>query len=572
MTVLGPGTPMRFDRVLLAILVAASLFATPSSGDAQTVLARVLDGEDSRPVFGALAYLLDSEGTVLKRALTDQLGRALFVGLQAGAFRVRVEMIGKATVETDLFQVAPGVTATQDVRLESSAIILEGLQVEAEGGRCRVRPAQGLGVAELWDEARKALSAAAFTNREAVYLYRTTLYTRDLALDAKTIQREEQMTGSKLFDSKPAEDLIENGFVQSDGDGQLYFAPDADVLLSDPFLDSHCFRFTVGRGEAEGMVGLGFEPASRRNRNIDISGTLWLDGQTFELRWLQYNYENLDPDINSSEVGGHVEFQRLPNGTWIVPEWWIQMPRIGTFYDTSGRARTRITAYRRTGGRVLQVREAGAAGRTVVEAETGAIEGVVFDSLGIEPLVGARVGMVGSNQTVFTDANGQFVIQGLTGGRYQISISHPSVEEIGFRPPPIIEEVVEGQVTAVQFRMPAKSDVVFEACRGESQEDGSGAVLGQVVDQRGRALPGATVSLTWERFVSVLGGLPQQADVLGLQATADADGYYRICGVPEGQLLTIRGGYEGVETAGDTIRVREEGGARVHRVEIRSNG
>ena len=218
------------------------------------------------------------------------------------------------------------------------------------------------------------------------------------------------------------------------------------------------------------------------------------------------------------------------------------------------------------------MREAGAAGRTVVEAETGAIEGVVFDSLGIEPLVGARVGMVGSNQTVFTDANGQFVIQGLTGGRYQISISHPSVEEIGFRPPPIIEEVVEGQVTAVQFRMPAKSDVVFEACRGESQEDGSGAVLGQVVDQRGRALPGATVSLTWQRFISVLGGLPQQADILGLQATADADGYYRICGVPEGQLLTIRGGYEGVETAGDTIRVREEGGARVHRVEIRSNG
>ncbi|GIS79906.1 MAG: hypothetical protein CM1200mP14_14720 [Gammaproteobacteria bacterium] len=108
-------------------------------------LARVLDGEDSRPVFGALTYLVDSEGTVLKNALTDQLGRALFVGLEAGAFRVRVEMIGKATVETDLFQVAAGATATQDVRLESSAIVLEGLQVEAEGGRCRVRPSQGLG-------------------------------------------------------------------------------------------------------------------------------------------------------------------------------------------------------------------------------------------------------------------------------------------------------------------------------------------------------------------------------------------------------------------------------------------
>ncbi|GIS79908.1 MAG: hypothetical protein CM1200mP14_14740 [Gammaproteobacteria bacterium] len=92
----------------------------------------------------------------------------------------------------------------------------------------------------------------------------------------------------------------------------------------------------------------------------------------------------------------------------------------------------------------------------------------------------------------FHSLNGEFVIRGLTGGRYQVSISHPSVEEVGFRPPPIVEEVVEGQVTAVQFRMPAKSDVVFEACRGESQEDGSAAVLGQVVDRRGRALPGAT--------------------------------------------------------------------------------
>ena len=99
---------MRFSRVLLAILIATSLASISTHVNAQTVLARVLDGEDSRPVFGALTYLVDSDGTVLKNALTDQLGRALFVGLEAGAFRVRVEMIGKATVETDLFQVAAG--------------------------------------------------------------------------------------------------------------------------------------------------------------------------------------------------------------------------------------------------------------------------------------------------------------------------------------------------------------------------------------------------------------------------------------------------------------------------------
>ena len=94
MIVFRPGTPMRFSRVLLAILIATSLASISTHVNAQTVLARVLDGEDSRPVFGALTYLVDSEGTVLKNALTDQLGRALFVGLEAGAFRVRVEMIG----------------------------------------------------------------------------------------------------------------------------------------------------------------------------------------------------------------------------------------------------------------------------------------------------------------------------------------------------------------------------------------------------------------------------------------------------------------------------------------------
>ena len=58
----------------------------------------------------------------------------------------------------------------------------------------------------------------------------------------------------------------------------------------------------------------------------------------------------------------------------------------------------------------------------------------------------------------------------------------------------------------------------------------------------------------------------------GIQVTADADGYYRICGVPENQILTIRGAYDDVETANDTIRIREESGARVYRLEIRSNG
>jgi len=40
---------------------------------------------------------------------------------------------------------------------------------------------------------------------------------------------------------------------------------------------------------------------------VDIAGTLWLDPATSELRWLEYGYRNLDPDINSDETRERVE-------------------------------------------------------------------------------------------------------------------------------------------------------------------------------------------------------------------------------------------------------------------------
>ena len=134
----------------------------------------------------------------------------------------------------------------------------------------------------------------------------------------------------------------------------------------------------------------------------DAVRALWIDPGSFELRWLEYRYQNLNADLSSPEVGGRVDFQRLPNGTWIVPEWWIRMPTIGYVRDESGRRQPYLESYRVSGGIVMEVQESG--GRTIVEAETGTIEGIVLDSLGVAPLRGARVGVRGSNQQVFTNA------------------------------------------------------------------------------------------------------------------------------------------------------------------------
>ena len=551
-----------------------ALAVAPAPRTAQTVLLRGVSAESSQPVFGALVYLEAASGTLVKNALTDERGRLLFVGLEAGSYRLRVEMIGKGAVQTDLFDVFVGATVSRDVRLEPSAIALEGIQIEAEGGRCSVRPEQGLLVADLWDEVRKALSAAAFTDEQQVYRYLTTGYVRDIERDTKIIRDEQRQRSAGFqrtpYESRPAEDLLENGFVQSDPDGDLYFAPDANVLLSDPFLDTHCFKLEQGDDDAGGLVGLAFQPVRGRNRVPDIAGTLWIDPGSFELRWLEYRYQNLNADLSSPEVGGRVDFQRLPNGTWIVPEWWIRMPTIGYTRDGSGRRQPYLESYRVSGGIVTEVQESG--GRTIVKAETGTIEGIVLDSLGVEPLRGARVGVRGSNQQVFTNAEGRFSITGLNQRAYEVLVTHPRLEELGYRPEAIAREVVNGEVTAIRFVMPSVADVVFEACRGE-QREGTAALMGWVRDARtSQPIPGAIVQVRWSSFTIQARGTsaarfgPEIVD--GLQTTADGEGYYRICSVPERELLTVIGIHEGVESAGDTLRIEEFAAARVHMVDI----
>ena len=168
------------NRSYALYALTAALLLLPSTASAQTVLVRVI-GPTSTPVFGALAHLVDPSGTVVKNALTDERGRALFIGIPAATYRVRVEMIGMPTSESELFEVAEGMSVPQDVRLESSAIQLEGIVVELDGGRCMLRPAEeGLAIAVVWDEARKALSAAAFTDQQGSYRYETMIYNRQL--------------------------------------------------------------------------------------------------------------------------------------------------------------------------------------------------------------------------------------------------------------------------------------------------------------------------------------------------------------------------------------------------------
>jgi hypothetical protein len=558
---------MTCSRVLHALTLA--LLLIPATVSAQTVIVRVR-GPTSGPVFGALTHLVDPSGAIVKNALTDERGRALFIGVPTATYRVRVEMIGMATSETELFEVAIGMSVPLDVRLESRAIQLEGIKVELDGGRCTLHPGEeGLAIAVVWEEARKALSAAAFTDEQGRYRYETMTYNRHLDTNHTILSEEETRREGYMrtpFVSRPAEDLLNNGFIQDDGQVLVYFAPNATVLLSNAFLDTHCFRLASEDAATEGMIGLIFEPTSEGKSVADISGTMWIDTETAELRWLEFQYEYDDRGISSGDVGGRVDFRRMPTGTWIVPEWWIRMPVIDQLTDYLGFSRRFIAGFQLTGGRVLEVREAG--GRSLGQrVQTGGVEGVVVDSLGVVRQ-GVRVGVVGSNQEIFTNAEGRYSITGLTPGRYQVRFLDPELEPYGFVADPLVRDVIRGEMTTFNHHLPALADVLFEACRKQPRPEDSAVLTGQVLDSRARPVAGATVRVRWTEYREI-SAERISGDTAGFETTSDGQGRYMFCQVPTNVLLEVRGTLGEQQSASYTLRVDTDRRAELLAIEIR---
>jgi hypothetical protein len=344
------------------------------------------------------------------------------------------------------------------------------------------------------------------------------------------------------FESLAAEELVFEGFVQADGRESMYYAPDASVLLSDAFLDTHCFRLARRDDGTLSLVGLQFEPTGENRRVADIRGTLWLDESTAELQWLEYNYEYIDPDLRSDAVGGRVDFRRMPNGTWIVPAWWIRMPAVAQRIDGSGRPERFVDGYLQTGGVVLETREAG--GRSLGQrVETGAVEGLVTDSIGV-PHAGVRVGVVGSNQEVFTDGEGRYGITGLSPGRYLVRFVDPELEAVGFPPSVVARDVIRGEATALDHHFPSIGDILFEGCRGEERAPDTAILAGAAVDGFGAPVPHAAVRVEWNRY-AVRGRYENATidaiEMNGFETTTDDRGAYRFCSVPTDKLLYMRG-------------------------------
>jgi len=564
------------ERIATRLLLTLAAWGIlPSLLGAQVVRGTLTEVGTGDPIEGAFVRLVDQAGEARGSTLTDPSGGFLLRAPASGTYRVVAERIGYGTVESDPLDLQEETTRRLEMTVQATAVELEGLSVEAER-RCRVRPEDGGHLERLWDEVRKALAVAEWTEDAGILRYRTRLYGRTLDIEEGTVRGEESRErtgwGSHPFVSRDPEQLARNGYVQADEEGRfLYFAPDAATLLSDSFLETHCFRIAEGE-PGSGQVGLAFGPHQERELP-DIEGVLWVDRESAELDRLTFRYVGLEGPRNSDRLGGRVEFERLPTGAWVVSRWWIRMPVLGSsrawWLESGSKGREVLARIREVGGEILELETVGGTGG--IAPDRAVVEGIAWDSTRAAPLPGARVYLSGTSHSTRADSSGVFVLDDLPEGRYTLAFHHPRLDTLGVFVPGREVELTGGVRREIDVAVPSRERLARIACREETEEGGGegqagGVVAGTVRDRLTDApVPGARV-----RVVPGTGGgggegasptaPPETGD--GWETETDAQGRYRICSVPPGRVRVTASFLEREGEAAPPISLAE-GEARI---------
>ena len=314
-------------RLLLAIALAAVM---PASGTAQIVRGTVVDSVTLTPMAGVIVTLFTAEGRLAAEGLTTESGSFALRAPAPGTYSVDAKRIGSKRASSPAVSLQQGETTNLRLAISPTAVSLPDVRVRSPN-TCGVPVAEGHNLADLWEDTRAALTATRVTLEQHNFSATVVRYTRQLDPGNLSVRHENRSEefgriSTQTFSSASSDELHRNGYVISQPDGTwLYHAPDANVLLSDTFLASHCFGVQRGKGSKSKLIGITFRPVSDRDKT-DVIGTLWLDSGTHHLNSSDFRYTQLPNETRHDKVGGHLEFARLPTGAWIVRRWWLRMP------------------------------------------------------------------------------------------------------------------------------------------------------------------------------------------------------------------------------------------------------
>jgi len=567
-----------FARRSVALLaLPAMLVGAHGLAGAQALRVRVTEEQSGQPLAGAIVEALDTANAVASQGVLSSDGRRLLPLGASGSYRVRVRRIGYLPFVGPVIRVGGAEIMDAVLRAPDRRVVLSTIDVRAVNRRRCARdafadPAFGA----LWEEVRKALTTTMLSRDDAPLVLEARAFRR--VLDESRSVTEElvglpRTTGAvRPYVALSAEQLARNGYVQARPDGTEFFAPDEQVLLSDAFIADHCFEIARGTDATEGLFGLRFVPVERRNAN-DISGTLWVDSASAELRYLDfwYEYSGIPRQAHGEDrTGGQVVFERLASGAWIVSAWRLRMPRVrkdraglvgslGTYSSSGG--------YEEVGG-VIKPRIADTMPPAAVLIAyrdllvPSRITGSVYDSLAKRPLAGAEVWLIpieppdvlaaglapaGGRLAVTpvvdtTDATGRFELAAIPSGTYRLAFEHPALDTLGVTLTRYDVRLRPGATVVGELAVPSLNTIAAGCALppGRSAAAHDGVVMGFVssaADQR--PLGNAVVRLSWSELARshVSAHMAQRYSV---ETRTDSAGFYRLCGVPDSTIATVQ--------------------------------
>lgn len=557
---------------LRSIALTAAILAAGGRAGAQDVRVEVVEASTGKPIVGANVSLLDSAAAVsIGGGFSNQSGRTDLRAPASGPYRVRADKVGFDTWTSVQLHLGdrPVLVRVGMAPTRTPAPIMPRSETA-----CQQLTGPGTPAGDLWVELKKALTASAMTEAQGLVPLDVDLYERALDRNLAVIsERAEQRT---RISRRPATgiswDQVDSAKHGEASNSDVYRAPDAATMLSDQFVRSHCYAAIRGYGPETGLTGLEFKPA-RVATQPELTGVLWLDPKANALRSLSFDYVNLPIPLRIARTTGRVEFQQLAGGQWIVPRWYIRMPRVARVNSTDvgspAVSRDTLVGYQEVGG---AARPAGTASVSMgaaaapspasapaVESPPAATQsmltGIVYDSTTGRALSGVQISTGG----------GRFKTQTRSGGGYELAIDGALDDTIVFEHPRLRLFHIAERLQSISMLAGAhgRASVIipsYESLRkrlcgqNETGTEAQGFMAGYVRDAAGRAVPRAHVWATWQiLWVEQNGRLVSTNQQRTVETDSNSDGSYMMCGFTRNAQITAKVGMAGKNTVQEKL-------------------
>jgi hypothetical protein len=480
------------------------------------------DSLSREPIAGAVVMLMDSSGSAVARTLTNARGEYR-IAVAAASRRARVVRLGFAPRDVTIPAGTTG-NAHLDLRMLSLPTLLDTAHVQAYG-RCRRKACAA--ALSLWEQARAGLLAAVAARTANPASIHRLLFDRLLErgsdrIVSMSVRADSVETAANSFvAAHSAEDFVHFGFATDASNNATFFAPDADVLLSDEFARTYDFQLAAGDKLRPHQVGLHFAPIDHPGGKVMIDGTLWIDTVAHELREVEFQYlgvppvtESFNPSAGGSlliipspgveeafQPGGRIEFRTMRNGVTLIDRWSIRLAKVTA--DTVAELGNGRVGFDASIRRRLDVEEIGGE----VARATWRDGSVWNDSLGTlrvdaataegRPPVGSVIALAATPYFGVVDANGIAEMRNLLPGSYSARMIDPRIAPLGLGvPTPLTVTAYRDSTTLATLAVPSTEQYLAGRCRLAHQGVGRDEVflIGRVVTPDGTPVPGAKVT------------------------------------------------------------------------------